>query len=121
MLSNCELSFEVAKQYEKRWSIETLFGDIKSRGFIIHKSKLSKAQRIAKLLIIICLGYILLYRLGQSEKKSPLLSKIGKKQRLDLSIFSIGRKLVEICLKYQIPIIFSFSKNCFVFPNFSVR
>lgn len=36
LLSNFELSYSFAFYYRKRWSIETLFGDIKSRGFNIH-------------------------------------------------------------------------------------
>ncbi|MEZ4954025.1 MAG: transposase [Saprospiraceae bacterium] len=114
LLSNFELSYICAFYYRKRWSIETLFGDIKSRGFNIHKSKLADPERVAKLLIIICLAYILIFRLGEVEQNSPLLSKVTRKDRMDLSIFTIGKKLVDYCLKRAIEIVFSFSKNCFI-------
>ena len=114
LLSNFELSYTFAFYYRKRWSIETLFGDIKSRGFNIHKSKLTDYQRVAKLLIVICLAYILIFKLGNQEQNSPLISKITRKDRMDLSIFTIGKKLVKHCIKNAINIVFSFSKNCFI-------
>ena len=114
LLSNFELSYTFAFYYRKRWSIETLFGDIKSRGFNIHKSKLTDAQRVAKLLIIICLAYILIFKLGNQEQNSPLISKVTRKDRMDLSIFTIGKKLVKHCIKNEINIVFSFSKKCFI-------
>ena len=114
LLSNFELSHTLAFYYKKRWSIETLFGDIKSRGFNIHKSKLSDPQRVKKLLIVICLAYILIFKLGDYEQNSPLISKITRKDRMDLSIFTIGKKLVHYCTKHLINIVFSFSKNCFI-------
>lgn len=114
LLSNFELSFDTARYYNKRWSIETFFGDIKSRGFNIHKSKLTDSQRVAKLLIIACLAYILLFKLGENEQNSPYIPKVTKKNRMDLSIFTLGKKLVEYCIKKAIPIIFSFSKNSFI-------
>ena len=114
LLSNFELCFDTARYYRKRWSIETFFGDVKSRGFNIHKSKLTDQQRVAKLLIIACLAYILLFKLGENEQNSPLIPKVTKKNRMDLSIFTLGKKLVAYCIKRAIPIIFSFSKNCFI-------
>lgn len=122
LLTNFELAQEAACYYRKRWSIETLFGDIKSRGFYTHKLKLSDPQRITKLLIVVCLAYILLFQLGNEEKKSPYLPKVTRKDRCDLSIFTIGKKLVDYCLKQAIPIIFSFSKNsCIQYRLKSVR
>lgn len=114
LLSNFELSYTFAWYYKKRWSIETLFGDIKSRGFNIHKSKLADPQRVAKLLIVICLAYILIFKLGEQEQNSLLKSKVTRKDRRDLSIFTMGKKLVEYCIQHAIKIVFSFSKKCFI-------
>lgn len=114
LLSNFELSYTSAFYYRKRWGIETLFGDIKSRGFNIHKSKMSDPERIAGLLIVICLAYILVFRLGEQEQGSHLVPKVTRKDRMDLSIFTIGKRLVEHCTKHAINIVFSFSKNCYI-------
>lgn len=114
LLSNFELTYQLACYYKKRWSIETMFSDMKSRGFNIHKSKISDSQRIEKLLIVICLAYILVFRLGQQEYGGVYKAKITAKHKDDLSIFTYGKKLIEYCLKHSIQICFSFSKNCVV-------
>lgn len=114
LLSNFELTYDLACYYRKRWTIETMFGDLKSRGFNIHKSKVSDAQRLTKLLIVICLAYILVFKLGQQEYGGFHKSKITAKHKNNLSIFTYGKKLIEYCLKYSIQICFSFSKNCVV-------
>jgi hypothetical protein len=122
LLSNFELSYTFAFYYRKRWSIETLFGDVKSRGFNVHKSKLADPERVAKLLIVICLAYILIFKIGEEEQNSPIISKVTRKDRTDLSIFTVGKKLVDYCIKRSIEIVFSFSKNCFISTSYkSVR
>ena len=106
--------YEFARYYKKRWSIETLFGDIKSRGFNIHKSKLTDPQRLKKLLIIICIAYILVFQLGKNEQNSPFISKVTRKDRMDLSIFSLGKKLIHFCIKNSISIFFSIHEKAFI-------
>jgi len=114
LLSNFDLSYDLAFYYRKRWSIETLFGDIKSRGFNIHKSKLTNPQRVAKLLIVICLAYILVFNLGEQEQNSPWKAKVTRKDRMDLSIFTVGKKLIDYCSKQAVKIVFSFSNKSYI-------
>ena len=51
LLTNIELAREAMHWYKKRFLIETLFSDQKSRGFDIHKSHLSDPERLKLLLI----------------------------------------------------------------------
>jgi hypothetical protein len=111
LLSNFELSYQAACFYRKRWSIETLFSDLKTRGFNIHKSMLNEPKRLVKLLIIACLAYILVFQLGLNEQNSILIPFITRKDRMDLSAFALGLKLIRYCDKHRIKIIFSFSKK----------
>jgi hypothetical protein len=39
--------------YRKRFNIETLFSDLKSRGFNAHKSGLRDPERVSRLLIAV--------------------------------------------------------------------
>ncbi|MGK0308176.1 MAG: hypothetical protein ACI8RP_001134 [Urechidicola sp.] len=78
-----------------------------SLGFNIHKSNLTDPQRVTKLLMVNCLAYILIFKLGDQEQNSPLLSKVTRMDRMDLSIFTVGKKLVNHCIKHAINIIFS--------------
>jgi len=50
--------------YSKRFKIETLFSDQKSRGFHMHKSHLSDPKLLSRLLIAACLAYLWIVYLG---------------------------------------------------------
>lgn len=112
LLSNFEFGLDTLRYYEKRWSIETFFKDIKSNGFNIHKSKLADKQRVSKLLLIACLAYILLFKMGQQEQNSIFIAKVTRKDRMDLSIFMLGKRLVLFACKHHLKITFSFSHKC---------
>ena len=58
VVSNRATAEEACRLYEKRFRIETVFSDQKSRGFHIHKSHMSDVQRLSRLLIATCLAYI---------------------------------------------------------------
>jgi hypothetical protein len=64
LVSSLELGQEALVWYKKRFLIETLFSDQKSRGFHLHKSHVSEPARLARLLMAGCLGYIWLVLLG---------------------------------------------------------
>src|SRR5918911_118623 len=64
LVSNLATAEEACRWYEKRFRIETFFSDQKSRGFYIHKSHMSDAQRLSRLLIATCLAYIWIVYLG---------------------------------------------------------
>ena len=42
--------------YVKRWSIETLFGIFKTRGFCLESTQLSDGERLSKLLALLALA-----------------------------------------------------------------
>src|SRR5499427_5646524 len=54
LVSTMATAEEACRLYEKRFRIETFFADQKSRGFHIHKSHMSDAQRLSRLLIAAC-------------------------------------------------------------------
>ncbi len=62
-------SFETADEaylwYRKRFRIETLFSDMKSRGFNLHKSGLKSPDRVSRLIIAVALAYIWTVYLGE--------------------------------------------------------
>jgi hypothetical protein len=58
LVSNMATAEAACRLYEKRFRIETFFSDQKSRGVHIHKSHISDAQRLSRLLIAACLAYI---------------------------------------------------------------
>ena len=58
LVSNMDAAEEACRDYQKRFRIETVFADQKSRGFHIHKSHIADPQRLSRLLIAVCLAYI---------------------------------------------------------------
>jgi hypothetical protein len=95
---------EAIYDYQKRFRIETFFSDQKSRGFHIHKSRLSDPQRLSRLLIATCLAYIWVVYLGSLCKKDGWQGIIHRRKRCDLSLFQLGIRLLEHFLNEGMPI-----------------
>lgn len=86
----------VIRLYKKRFGIETLFSDLKSRGFNVHKSKLRDPKRVERLLIVVCLAYIftLLTGINGERLEIKLLKKIFRQdQPTQFSIFTRGKMI----------------------------
>ena len=79
----------VLKLYRKRWSIETAFAWLKSRGFNLEDTHLTKAKRLELLLgvLAVCLCWALWVGLCKHRCK-PI--KIKKHGRRAISIFRLG-------------------------------
>jgi hypothetical protein len=113
LVSNLELGQEATFWYKKRFLIETLFSDQKSRGFHLHKSHFSEPARLARLLLAACLGYIWLVLLGAQVRSNPLWrGAVHRAGRCDLSLFQLGWAWLEECLNegWRIPVAFTLSK-----------
>jgi len=90
---HCANALEI---YKKRWDIETLFGCLKTRGFNLEDTHLTKHFRVKRMLIIPALAFCWAYRTGEwyHEKICPI--KIKKTlQRPAKSIFKCG--IEQLC------------------------
>jgi len=87
--------------YRKRFKIETMFSDKKSRGFNIHKSHLSKPERVAKLLIVTALAYIFIIYFGLLAMRDDFIKNIHRSDRCDLSLFTLGLRALEYLLNHR--------------------
>ena len=104
LVSNMSSAEEAIAYYKKRFRIETFFSDQKSRGFYIHKSRLTDPQRLSRLLIASCLAYIWIVYLGSLCEKDGWRSIIHRNKRCDLSLFQLGLRLLEHFLNTDLPI-----------------
>ena len=104
LVSNMASADEAIKYYQKRFRIETFFSDQKSRGFNLHKSRLSDPQRLSRLLVAACLAYIWVVYLGSRCKKEGWQGIIHRRNRCDLSLFQLGLRLLEHFLNEGLPI-----------------
>jgi hypothetical protein len=104
LVTNFELAEEAIWYYKKRFRIETFFSDSKSRGFRIERSHLSDPTRLARLLLVTCLGYLWLVYLGTVAVVEGWDSIIHRTDRCDLSLFSLGFALLEHFLNQTMPL-----------------
>jgi hypothetical protein len=109
LVSNMDLLEEACFWYRRRFQIETLFSDHKSRGFHLGHSHLSDPMRLQRLLIGTCLAYVWMVSLGAAVVALNWLSCIHRKSRRDLSLFQIGLLWLDHCLNenWAVPVFFN--------------
>jgi hypothetical protein len=108
LVTNFELADEAWYWYKKRFQIETLFGDQKSRGFHLHKSHLAEPQRLASLMIAACLAYLWMVFLGVTAMNSGIDQLLHRTDRCDWSIFRMGIAFLDHCINQLLPLPVSF-------------
>lgn len=89
--------------YALRWSIETLFGIFKSRGFCLEETSMREPERLKKLFALLTIGLCWAVKVGQwlNETKPLVLKAHG---RLSKSLFRYGLdRLSHICLNLAQP------------------
>jgi len=80
---------EILSDYRKRWTIETLFGCLKTRGFCLEETHITEKQRLEKLLALMTVAFCWAYIAGEwLARTNPI--KIKKHGRLAKSIFRHG-------------------------------
>jgi hypothetical protein len=99
--TNIEPAAESLYWYRKRFKIETMFSDKKSRGFNIHKSHISHPERVARLLMVTTLAYIFIIYFGIFATQNDYVKKIHRADRCDLSLFTLGLRTLEYLLNHR--------------------
>ena len=117
-------AFSGTRFYKRRWSIETFFESIKSRGFELEKTHLKKGERFETLLVLVSVAFglcqtvgLIAHRNGQhlSTKKhgykaysffrhgKNLLGEAWRKAQVDLSQWGsfLYERLLRQLLKLQ--------------------
>lgn len=92
--------------YAKRWEIETLFSCLKGRGFDLEATRLTKLNRVKKLVAIHAIAFCWAYYIGiWQHNRVPI--KIKPHGRFEKSIFRLGLDLLQKALQEA----FIFKKN----------
>lgn len=98
LVTSMELAEEAIHYYRFRWGIETLFSDQKSRGFHLHKSHISDPARLARLMMAAALAYLWMIYLGVEAIRNRWYEQFHRTDRIDLSLFQLGMRLMEYLL-----------------------
>jgi Transposase DDE domain len=88
VVSNRQAKRAIA-DYGKRWSIETLFGCLKTRGFCLESTHLVEPERLSRMIALLTIGLCWAFRTGEwlAAEKPIEVKKHGRKAR---SIFRYG-------------------------------
>ena len=109
LVTNLELAEEAIHWWRRRFQIETLFSDQKSRGFHIHKSHISAPARLSRLLIAAALAYLWMIYLGTESIRSGWQRQFHRRSRVDLGLFQLGLRLLEYLLNQGEKLLVAFS------------
>lgn len=115
LVSNLEWAKDIMDYYSKRFLIETMFRDIKSSGFNIHKTRLKDPERLFNLLILVAIAFLIVAAFGAFEQQwQHFKAKFARKDRIkQLSVFQIGLRAFLFCMDNHISLFPQFSKNFF--------
>lgn len=109
LVTNLELAEEAIRFCKRRFQIETLFSDQKSRGFHIHKSHISAPKRLMRLLMVASLAYLWLIRLGVESLQRGWYRQFHRTSRVDLGLFQLGCRLLDYMLNHEWVLLVAFS------------
>lgn len=121
LISNLENAEMALKHYKRRYRLETLFSDKKSRGFHIHKSHLSDPDRLSRLLLAACLAFIWIIHLGLTAIVTGQRTLIDRTHRQDKSLFRLGLDWLTHLLKWGQPLPINFFLSPALLFHESVR
>ncbi len=90
---------EAKKWYRKRFSIETLFSDLKGRGFNLDKTRIWKTERVNRLIFAVAIAYIFTIFLGVELIVRGPFEKLFRTDRFYHSLFQLGLSHLNHLLK----------------------
>lgn len=89
-----ENSGRILLEYKRRWAIETLFQNLKSRGFEIEETHLTEAAKIDKLFAVLALAAAWAVKTGELESvENPI--EIKHNGRAQKSLFRLGCEIIQ--------------------------
>lgn len=113
LVSNLAWAKDIMDYYTQRFSVETLFGDIKSRGFNIHKVNITDPERLNTLLMVVCIAFLLVFALATfQDKLNRYLPKFLRKDRINAySFFQIGLRAYRFFIRHHLRIFPQYVNN----------
>jgi hypothetical protein len=90
LVSSLPASFEPHLVYELRSSIETLFGNNKSRGFQFARTHITEPEQLDRLFLVLAIATCLMLGLGTHLFIIGHSKVVDRSDRRDLSLFQLG-------------------------------
>lgn len=89
-VTNFETATQAKKWYSKRFSIETLFSDLKSRGFFLNDTRLWHPERLNRLILGTTISYFFIIVLGVEAIVSRSFCLFVRTDAFYHSLFQLG-------------------------------
>lgn len=104
LVSNQANTQVLIRRYRTRMWIEEMYGDMKGHGFDLEATHLADADRISRLVLAVCLTFVLFITLGSWVVKRGWRHLLDHKSRRDKSYFRLGWDWMERCLRLNKPV-----------------
>lgn len=104
LISTLDNAPDIQDAYAIRFRIETMFKDLKSRGFSIDENRLGKEFSLTNLLIVVALAFCIMLNFGFNNQDNPLKIKVQRIDKKINSIFTSARLLFQYCKDENIDI-----------------
>ena len=98
--------------YKKRFTTETLFSDVKKRGFRIAETRLQKPERVDRLLFVAVITYVFTIWFGINALQTKTYCQLVRTDDLYYSLFQLGLIYLDHLLNHD--------KALPTFDNFSL-
>jgi Transposase DDE domain len=119
IIASAQFCAQAIENYAKRWQIETLFGNLKSRGFNLEDTRVTDRIRMKRLLTVVVIAFCWAHRTGEWQVKNVKPLKIKKHQRPVKSIFRCGLDaILDVLLNAVEPLVL-LSKQFLQFLDFN--
>jgi hypothetical protein len=99
LATNVEQAQPTLQAYRRRMWIEEMFGDWKGHGFDFQQTHLRDPDRLSRLTLAVILLYLWLIFGGLRVIKNGNRQYVDRHDRRDLSLFQIGLRWFERCIK----------------------
>lgn len=114
LLTNMDLGQMACEYYRRRFKIETLFKQMKSAGFHLHKCMVQGAQRVQNLILVVAFAFIFTFCAGLLMKKLPkaLIKTFARADRADKMMpLTLAQKCIGSAWIIALSIFSNLSKN----------
>lgn len=98
LATNLPSPHQACQHYKARAWVEEMFGDLKSNGADLQLSRLRHFRRLSRLTLVVALLYVWVVAFGASVIKRGDRPMVDRADRRDLSVYRIGRDMLERCL-----------------------
>lgn len=103
-VTNFDTQSEAQKWYRKRFTIETLFSDVKGRGFHLDETRLWMPERVSRLIFATAIAYTFSVFLGVESIVSRAFVQLVRTDAFYHSLFQLGLIYLDHLLNECLPI-----------------